>query len=251
MYTPKFSILTPSFNQGSFIEKTILSVLNQNYENFEHIIIDGGSTDNTIEVLKKYPHIKWVSEKDDGQADALNKGLKLATGNIIGWINSDDFYEDDIFISVARIFNSTNIHWVIGNMNELNIIKKTVTKIDCLLPTFNLLLKNPDIVKQPPSFYTKEIINKVGGWDPELYMVMDLDLWLKISKITPPVKINIVLANFVIHEHQKTNISNINKQLKEIIYVLKKQGASISNIIKIFSKKKISLIKQTIKRYIK
>ena len=84
----KITILTPSFNQGAFVEKNIQSVMSQDYADFEHIIIDGGSTDNTVDILKKYPHLKWISEPDEGQADALNKGLAMATGDIVGWINS-------------------------------------------------------------------------------------------------------------------------------------------------------------------
>ena len=94
----KISIITPSFNQGKYIEQTILSVLNQSYKNFEHIICDGGSTDGTVDVLKKYKHLIWVSEEDEGQSDALSKALSMSSGDIIGWINSDDYYySDDIF----------------------------------------------------------------------------------------------------------------------------------------------------------
>jgi len=89
---PRISIITPSCNQGKFIEKNIKSVLNQHYKNFEHIVIDGGSKDNTVAILKKYSHLKWVSEKDSGQSHAFNKGLKMATGQIIGWINSNIGY---------------------------------------------------------------------------------------------------------------------------------------------------------------
>ena len=86
----KISIITVSYNQGKYIEDNILSVLNQHYQNYEHIIIDACSTDGTIEILKKYPHIIWTSEPDNGQSDGLNKGFRKATGDIIAWVNSDD-----------------------------------------------------------------------------------------------------------------------------------------------------------------
>jgi len=107
--TPSISIVTPSLNQGRYIEQTIQSVLLQNYPNFEHIVIDGGSTDGTVEILKKYPHLKWISEKDSGQSEALNKGLKMATGDIIAWINSDDWYAEGAFNNVASFSNKIQV----------------------------------------------------------------------------------------------------------------------------------------------
>jgi glycosyltransferase involved in cell wall biosynthesis len=89
---PKISIVTPTYNQGQFIEHNIKSVINQKYPNYEHIIIDNCSTDQTIKILKKYPHLKWVSEKDKGQSDALNKGYEMDTGEIMSWKNADDYY---------------------------------------------------------------------------------------------------------------------------------------------------------------
>jgi len=105
--TPKITIVTPSFNQGNFIDENIQSVLTQNYPNFEHIIIDGGSIDGTVDILKKYSHLKWVSEPDRGQASALNKGFRMATGDVIGWLNSDDSYLPGTFEVVARAFDKS------------------------------------------------------------------------------------------------------------------------------------------------
>src|SRR5687768_13083798 len=106
MNSPKISIITPSYNQGRFIEETILSVINQNYPNLEYIIIDGGSTDNTVEIIRKYEqHLAyWVSEKDGGQSEAINKGFKKATGDIVCWINSDDFFMPGALSKVADCF---------------------------------------------------------------------------------------------------------------------------------------------------
>ena len=98
---PRISIVTPSFNSGKYIEDAILSVLGQKYENFEHIIVDGGSKDGTVEILKKYPHLRWVSEPDKGQSDALNKGFRMATGEIVGWLNADEFYLPKAFETIA------------------------------------------------------------------------------------------------------------------------------------------------------
>lgn len=124
----KISVVTPSLNQGDFIEDNILSVLNQNYADFEHIIIDGGSTDNTIDILKRYRHIKWISEPDRGMAEALNKGFKRAKGQWILWLNADDFLLKGIFQKVMNII-SVDHHaeivygnWLIVDKNK-NIIK--------------------------------------------------------------------------------------------------------------------------------
>jgi glycosyltransferase involved in cell wall biosynthesis len=231
-YNPRISILTPSYNQGDYIEENIISVLNQNYQNFEHIIIDGGSTDNTLNVLKKYKHLKWVSERDKGQADALNKGLYMADGEIIGWINSDDYYEKNIFNSVATAFNIKETQWVIGNIIYLYSDSKDSQKKISPNITYENLLKNPDIVKQPATFFRKSALEIVGGWNPALYMVMDYDLWLRMSRLSDPFMVNKNWAYFRIHGDQKTSFKNIMLQIKELDVILKKEGVSLHLKIK-------------------
>ncbi len=123
----KISVITPSYNQGRFIDDAIQSVLNQNYPNFEHIIIDACSSDNTVEVLKKYPHLKWTSEPDEGQSDALNKGFKLATGDVICWLNADDLYVENAFHKVARTLATSDADGVYGNVFICDV-NKNITK---------------------------------------------------------------------------------------------------------------------------
>jgi glycosyltransferase involved in cell wall biosynthesis len=234
---PKISIITPSYNQGKYIEDNIQSVLNQNYINFEHIIIDGGSTDNTVEILKKYPHLKWVSESDEGQSDALNKGLAMSTGEIIGWINSDDYYEIDIFHDVSGAFKDSSVQWVVG------LLKKQYDDIDLILPrecpeiTYNKLIENPDIVNQQCTFYRKSAIENIGGWKKELYMVMDYDLWIRLSKQSAPLMVQKDWAYFRYYDGQKTSYENILIQAREIQLILKKEGVS-------FLKRKWFLVKR-------
>ena len=127
----KFSIITPSFNQGEYIEDAIKSVQNQSNVEIEHIIIDGGSTDKTLSILKNYKNLTWISEKDRGQTHALNKGLKLATGNIIGWLNADDFYENNVFEKIFKNIKKKEIDIVYGNffyVNKKKKIKETYIK---------------------------------------------------------------------------------------------------------------------------
>ena len=119
---PKISIITPSYNQGQFLEQTIVSVLGQNYPNLEYVIIDGGSTDNSVEIIKKYEqHLAyWVSEKDKGQADAINKGLKFCTGEIFNWLNSDDYLENGALYKIAAAFENPVIDMVAGVVRNFN-----------------------------------------------------------------------------------------------------------------------------------
>lgn len=113
------SVITPSFNAAPYIEQAINSVLHQRYENFEHIIVDGGSIDGTVEILKRYPHLKWISEVDKGQSDAMNKGYKLSSGDVIVYLNADDYFEEGAFEAVTEAFNR-GAKFVIGNVRVLN-----------------------------------------------------------------------------------------------------------------------------------
>jgi len=234
---PKISIITPSYNQGKYIEDNIQSVLNQNYINFEHIIIDGGSTDSTVEILKKYPHLKWVSESDEGQSDALNKGLAMSTGEIIGWINSDDYYEVDIFQDVANAFRDSSALWVIGLLKKFYEDINLIDPIVCPEITYSKLIEDPDIVKQQCTFFRKSAIESVGGWNKELYMVMDYDLWIRLSKQSAPLMVQKDWAFFRYYDGQKTSYKNIIIQAGEIQLLLKKEGVS-------FLKRKWFLVKR-------
>jgi len=240
-YSPKISILTPSYNQGNYLEENILSILNQNYKNVEHIIIDGGSTDNTITVLKKYPHLKWVSEKDGGQADALNKGLALATGDIIGWINSDDYYLNNIFLTVVNLFANKNVQWIVGNTLSCSEFGTQRTENHVEKITVESLLKNPDIVKQQGAFYRREAIAQVGGWNANLFMVMDYDLWIRLSSFSKPLMLPKPLGCFRVTQNQKTSLRNARRQLQEIDNILKLHRASFINRVRVRLNKELCI----------
>ena len=209
---PKISIVTPSFNQGQYIEQTILSVINQKYPNLEYIIIDGGSSDNTVDIIKKYePYITyWVSEKDNGQSDALNKGLGKCTGEIFNWINSDDYLEENALFEIANAFNDKNTDIACGYSRIFtDKDNKTVQAHRSeLFPTVEQTMVEQRI-NQPAMFYRKEIIDSLGGINTNLHYTMDLELWWRYlaSFGLPRIKLSDkVLAHFRIHDHSKTGV---------------------------------------------
>jgi glycosyltransferase involved in cell wall biosynthesis len=179
---PKISIVTPSYNQGRFLERTILSILNQNYPNLELIIIDGGSTDESLEIIKKYEKYiaYWVSEKDKGQSDGLNKGFMKATGDIIGWQNSDDIYLPRAFFKIVQVFKENpNVDIVYGNRYDIDeddkIIGRTIfnrfSRIVYLYEDVGFCLSTQT------TFWKKELFSKVGLLDVNLKFAMDYE-WI-------------------------------------------------------------------------
>ena len=227
------TIITPSYNQAAYIEQTIQSVLRQNYARVEHIVMDGGSTDGTVEILKRYPHLIWRSEKDRGQADALNKGLALAKGDIIGWINSDDYYHQNIFGSVVEHFQKTGASWVVGRQADVFENGTLVVFKDSPKTTFDTLVRNPDIVKQQATFFKRDALNAAGGWNVDRYMVMDFDLWVRLAKISPPIMVEENWAYFRNHGAQKSSHANVLRQAAEIAEVLRREKVS-SSLISMF-----------------
>jgi len=233
----RVSILTPSYNQGEYIEQTIASVAAQEYPELEHIVIDGGSTDGTVALLKKYPYIKWKSERDKGQADALNKGLAMSTGEIIGWINSDDYYNPGIIHEVVIHFLDPAVQWVIGNISYLYECDKMVMEDKSPVVTYRNLLRNPDIVRQQATFFRKTAIESVGGWNERLYMTMDYDLWVRMAKVSTPIMVDRTWAVFRFHPAQKTSFINLRRQTGEITLVLRKEKAPRSALTALLLKK--------------
>lgn len=210
MEYPKISIITVSYNQCEFIEDNIKSVLSQDYPNAEHIIIDAGSTDGTLEILKKYDtHLNWVSEPDNGQSDGLNKGFKKATGDIIGWFNSDDRLPPNALKFVSEFFiNNPEEIAVIGdqklideNGNEIKVIKSRAY-------THDFLLNHARGITQNSTFFKRSVFNKTGYLNEDIHFAMDRDLFVRISKIKDMPYIPKILGEFRIQEDSKTSLGS-------------------------------------------
>jgi len=181
----KISVVTPSLNQGKFVEETILSVLNQNYPNIEYMIIDGGSTDNTLEIIKKYEDRIdcWVSEPDKGQSEAINKGFEIVTGDIVTWINSDDqYFTEDIFQKVSELFSSNpDIDACYGN-NVYIDENSSILYLRKGVPFYSRGLLNIwNYIHQPTVFLRREVIDEFF-LNLDLNYVMDYEYWLRISQ---------------------------------------------------------------------
>lgn len=232
MYLPKISIVTPSFNQGKYLERTILSVIEQNYPNLEYIIIDGGSTDNSVEIIKKYErHLAfWISEKDNGQSAAINKGLAKCTGDIIAWLNSDDYYEAGAFRTVIKEFSENPAVGVVyGNCRAIytnsqgNIIKQTIVEPRDI-NTFNLLTYwvSPFLPPQPSIFWLKKYQDKTTLLNVSLNYAMDLDFWLQLDRVAIFKRTNEVLSNYLIHAESKSgSTGGFEKFIPEWKHVIK------------------------------
>jgi glycosyltransferase involved in cell wall biosynthesis len=208
---PKISIITPTFNQGQFIEETIRSVLLQGYPNLEYIIIDGGSTDNTIEIIKKYNNFihYWVSEKDTGQSNAINKGLKHATGEVFNWLNSDDYYLPNALLTIGNYFaKNPNIDVLCGREIHLspNGHLSNPTNGTVILPTLEATIVL-GICNQPPTFFRLSVVQQLGELSENLYFCMDSDLWVHYLAhfgVSNVLKIDSVINVFRLHAQSKS-----------------------------------------------
>ena len=212
MQFPKISIVTPSFNQGKYIEHTILSIINQVYPNVEYIIIDGGSTDETIDIIKKYEDriTYWVSEPDKGQSDAINKGLAKCTGEIFNWINSDDYLEPGALHVIAKAFMENKDALQVSGYTRIfnDATNTTVLLHRCELFENTETTVVQQRINQPGAFYRSSIFSEIGKINMDLVYVMDLELWLRFLSRFGQQKIvllNNTVAHFRIHTNSKTN----------------------------------------------
>jgi len=211
---PKISIVTPSFNQGQYIEETINSIISQNYPNLEYIIIDGGSTDGTINILNKYDNkiSKYVSTSDRGQTHAINKGFKMSTGEICTWINSDDLIYDDALWKVAGYFSKdSNLDFIHGRGFYFNDkgkewpADKNLNNLDIRYITHFCY----DL--QPSTYFRRTVFDKIGYLDENYVLQMDAEFFMRIGLNCKIKKVSDLLSKFREHDLRKSNsLDNIN-----------------------------------------
>jgi len=205
---PLVSIVTPSYNKGRFIEETILSVKNQTYPHIEHIVIDGGSTDGTLDILRKYSNNPiWISEPDRGQSDAVNKGWKMAKGEILAYLNADDTYMPwAVETAVKYLVEHPDVDMIYGKCNLINEDGMVTGQYPYLSAESDLakLICSPFIIPQPTVFFKRQVLDTTGYLDTDLHMAMDYDLWIRIGLKCKIEYIPEVLANFRVCPGTKT-----------------------------------------------
>jgi glycosyltransferase involved in cell wall biosynthesis len=209
----KISIITPAFNAGNYLQEAIDSVLIQDYEDIEHIIVDGGSSDNTLDILKKNTHLKWISEKDNGQADAMNKGFRMSTGDIIGYLNADDYYYHGAFNAIIPYFLEGH-NFVVGKI-KVHMPGGTYW-INDPRTDFDKMIRHWEhqafSVNPVGYFYRREVQDAAGGFNPDNHFAMDLEFLLNCAKKYKFTKIeeDILLGVFRYDEQCKTYEQSLN-----------------------------------------
>jgi len=194
--TIHISIVTPCYNGAPYIERAIHNVVEQKVDGLEHIIVDGGSTDGTLDILRRYPHLRWISEPDSGQANALNKGFRLALGEVIGWLNGDDTYTAQaVQIGLDYLLSHPDCDIVYGNCNILRADGRLLTVFRSRQASgYETLLG--DLIHTPAVFFRRRLLDLVGYLDEDMHYVLDNEFWLRVAPVAKMTYLPIALANF-------------------------------------------------------
>jgi len=226
---PVVSVITPSFNQASFLEMTIRSVIGQDYPFIEYLIVDGGSTDGSVDIIRKYENrlAWWVSEQDKGQTDAINKGFARASGQILAWLNSDDTYEPRAVGQAAKyLYEHPDIGMVYADCNFINEPGRHIGKFPAAQTDQRRLRTGYVHIPQQTMFFRAELWKQVGPLDPSFYFAMDYDLWTRLAARTKfQYLAGQTWANFRLHSSGKT-ISADDRCWPEMLRVHYRDGGS-------------------------
>jgi glycosyltransferase involved in cell wall biosynthesis len=232
--TPLVSIVTPSFNQVRYLEATIKSVLGQDYPRIEYIIVDGGSTDGSVDVIKKYESrlAWWVSEQDKGQTDAINKGFNRATGEILAWINSDDTYNPGaISQAVKYLGEHPEVAMVYSNCNYIDEDGEVIGQFPAAQTDYRRLRQGYVHIPQQTMFFCANYWKELGPLDPSFYFAMDYDLWTRIATHAPLKYLaGQTWSNFRLHTSGKT-VAADDRCWPEMLRVHYRDGGSFFSII--------------------
>ena len=227
------SVVTPSFNQAHFIEKTIQSVLSQEYSHIEYMVVDGGSSDNTTEILRRYENrlAWWVSERDQGQTDAINKGFARATGDIFAWLNSDDSYESGAVSAAVRYLEDhPQVGMVYGACNFINEDGQVIGKFDARQTSHRRIRRGYNHIPQQTMFFRAGLWRQVGPLDPSFHYAMDYDLWTRISARSEIKYVPQTWANFRLHTAGKTLLAD-ERFWPEMLRVHYRDGGSFFSVL--------------------
>jgi glycosyltransferase involved in cell wall biosynthesis len=226
--SPLVSIVTPSYNQAHYIEETIQSVLGQTYPNIEYIIVDGGSTDGSREIIERYANrlAWWVSERDQGQTDAINKGFARARGQVLAWLNSDDTYLPH---AVAEAVDFLQAHpqagMVYGDANLVDEAGNVLSRFPARQTDYHRLRRGFVHLPQQAAFFRASLWRQVGPLDPSFYFAMDYDLWVRLARLAPLVYTPRLWANFRLHASGKS-VASGDRCWPEMLRVHYREGGS-------------------------
>lgn len=227
MTLPRLAIVTPSYNTGRYIGAAIQSVMQQQGAAFDYIVMDGGSTDGTVDLLKSLgPKLRWVSQKDAGQSDAINRGFAQTDGEILGWLNADDVYAAGALRTVAEHFAAhPEVDVVYGNAAYIDAAGRYIANCAHVEPfSRRRLLHYSDFIVQPAAFFRRRAFEAVGGLDISMNWTMDYDLWIKFTTAgSRIIHIDVLMAYYRWLDNNKTAIGGW-KRLEEIVDVLKRHG---------------------------
>ena len=227
------SIVTPSYNQARFIEDTIRSVLSQDYSEIEYLVVDGGSTDGTVEILHRYKNrlSGWVSESDRGQTDAINKGFGRAAGDILAWINSDDTYEPGaVSAALKYLQDHPHVGLVYGDCNFIDEYGEVVGRFRSRQTSRRMIRQGYSHIPQQTMFFRADLWKQVGPLDPSFHFAMDYDLWTRISARAEMKYVPQTWANFRLHAAGKT-IQADERFWPEMLKIHYRDGGSFLSVL--------------------